>query len=142
MKYLKLFSLLVIVMLTSVMFVGCRNNSTELEWNEELQLEIKQDYYDYIKGQDAYLYRSIDDIIIRNYYGIYNNGVTLVINGDGPYGGFLMEETVAGFTFGYIHQQFAIKFWKEGIFYTLTQSYEEGLLKQEDIQTIYELVYS
>jgi hypothetical protein len=123
----------VICLIVAFSFVGCGKTDEPLVWNEETALRVRQDYFN-SNINDAV---TLADVEIFSYYGIYNNCIVLVINGHGGYGQAVVLENIAGTDFIYGNVGFVIKVWKDGVFYSLTQAYEDGLLTDEDIGKIY-----
>ena len=141
MKKLKLFGLLALVMLSSVMLVACANGNGGngmLELNPEIALQIRQDYISTSFRDDA---NTIDEVFIHFYYGTFNGNVVLAISGSVSmtidiFGG---TETVAGRTFSYPQIGHQILVWSDGTFYTLSEAYAQNLLTSGNITTIWNL---
>ena len=105
-----------------------------LPLTEEMEERIKKDYCIFRNANiDS------DEIKIAFiYWGTYNGYVSMSIyNLYGVHIQAIRKENVAGYEFIYSNPSQKIQIWKDGEFYTLTDVYEKGLLKENDIKNIY-----
>ena len=106
--------------------------------NAEMERRLLYDYMDFapsIRREE----RFVETISINKYYGIFNNCYVLALCSVS----LLLieivgiEETVAGRYFEYPKIGNEIFVWHEGEFYRLGQAYNENLLTDDDIETIW-----
>jgi len=91
-----------------------------------------------------YIPQTKDDIFIEKYYGTYNGCAVVSINGKSNYTPeqefpFRVETVLSGVSFFDIDIYsafFPIVVYKEGIFFSLPDAYEQGLLKISDLKDI------
>lgn len=132
MKKLKFFALLSLVMITSIMMVGCKNNNNNGVLDSAVGTQIKQDYFNQFvhpANNDAQL----SDVQIYKYYGTFNGYVAIMFN-DGARQA-IGQETVAGITINYMDSR-RILVWKDSNFYSLQESYDNSFLTEQNIRTI------
>ena len=108
-----------------------------VELSAEQEISIKNDYLKFYFGDNpnypgGY---NIENVRIRNYYGTYNGGVVMIIDGYRGFAQALRDEEIAGITFKYSSSQ-GFEVWKNGNFYNLKSAYEKGILTKSDIETI------
>jgi hypothetical protein len=103
--------------------------------SEELENQIKQDYYG-ILNNNSY---TIEDVYIYRLYGMFDGGVgvKMALNGVSLPPAIDII-TVEGFTF-YFNTGQHIKIWKDGVFYSLQNAYDEGILTINDLEKIHDL---
>ena len=110
---------------------------------EDLSEEVVQQ----IKGLYWFYQRpGIDEVNITGYYGTYNGCVVFFIPGDFLWGIMGYNSVViAGIEFVYQAAQGGLRIiaWKDGEFYYhLNEAYNQGLLTQEDLQSIADIHHS
>jgi|GEM_PF-5449347 len=108
----------------------CINSShSTLLLSPEKRLQIRQDYANVRE-------KSIDSISITEYYGTFNNASVVIMCDGGGIRFIPWTETVAGIVFLNPHHEVRIQVWYLGVFYTLTQAYNNGWLDVVDLQKI------
>jgi len=116
------------------------DNEESLEWGPELEMRIKQDYRNKLISEgynDGSL--SINDIVVEGYFGTYNGSVAVMVRDPRGCIQAIIEETVAGMTFFHNTPAHRASVWNDGVFYTLTEAYDQNLLIQEDLEKIHEI---
>ena len=105
---------------------------------DEMENRIKGDYlYTNFNNIPDYLERyPIEGVMIRKYYGTYNDCVVIYIQGYKFDLQILGGEEVAGYKFNYPTPR-TIRVWKDGEFYGLSYALEKGFLSEEDIKNIH-----
>ena len=139
MKKLLSIGVLMLVILVGVVMSGCGSSGNGLpELDSSTALTIRQDYVDTSpRGSNV---DSVDNVHIHRYYGTFNGAIAVSID-DGfnlmvdIWGG---TETIAGRTFDYSQPGLQILVWRDGVFYTLTEAYNQNLLTSGNIQTIWD----
>ena len=125
-------------------FVGCVKNSDSLpkgdmlEWTEELQTVIIQDYFQSMSDNPDNKFAQ-EDIYIYKYCGIYDKNVAIVLalhNNSLPPKIDTIE--IAGFEFLF-NTGLHITVWREGCFYSLQSAYDKRYLTLENIEKIHVL---
>lgn len=101
--------------------------------------EIKAAYFKENVTEDMRQYYTVDDLSLR-YFGTYNGGYVVFVDGIFDYTTAFEYETVLGIEFEYSSGQ-KLLYYKDGCFYSLTDAASRGLLNQADIQTLH-AVYS
>ena len=98
--------------------------------------QIKRDYF-YHFYNSFYEYDPETSVIVDQCYGVYNGCVAVRLSavGYGDYFGVLMDEEVENVVFHYWSSQ-KIEVWKDGVFYSLQEAYDEKLLTLTDLQSI------
>ena len=117
-KILSFMILLVMVFLLS----SCNRN----DLNEELEMEIKQDYF------QQYGF----ELNTSEFYGLYKGAAVFFIPGTST---VLTSVTISGLKFSYT-SSFEILVWKDGFFYNLQNIetiFEEEILTQNDLKSIH-----
>ena len=156
MKKLKKSGFILLSVLFTAILWGCggENDGTEKKENSyelgrfeglgaETELKILQDCFNqFVENNLKYSGKTIDDLSVCIYGGTYN-GCVIVLIGSPELGssllGIMRDYYVAGIHFlGYI--TVAPIVWKDGIFYHLEDAYDAGLLTQDNIINIAELI--
>lgn len=101
--------------------------------------EIKQAFLAQNVPEADQAFYSMDDLSVR-YYGTYNGGYAVFVDGIFDYTTAFEYETVLGVEFEYSSGQ-KLLYYKNGQFYTLPEAASAGLLSQADIERLY-LVYT
>ena len=101
--------------------------------------EIKQAFLTQNVPEADQAFYSMDDLSIR-YYGTYNGGYAVFVDGIFDYTQAFEYETVLGIEFEYSSGQ-KLLYYKSGQFYALAEAASAGLLSQADIERLY-LVYT
>ncbi len=101
--------------------------------------EIKQAFLTQNVPEADQAFYSMDDLSIR-YYGTYNGGYAVFVDGIFDYTQAFEYETVLGIEFEYSSGQ-KLLYYKNGQFYALPEAASAGLLSQTDIERLY-LVYT
>lgn len=101
--------------------------------------EIKQAFLMQNVPEADQAFYSMDDLSIR-YYGTYNGGYAVFVDGIFDYNQAFEYETVLGIEFEYSSEQ-KLLYYKNGQFYALPEAASTGLLSQTDIERLY-LVYT
>ena len=101
--------------------------------------EIKQAFLMQNVPEADQAFYSMDDLSIR-YYGTYNGGYAVFVDGIFDYNQAFEYETVLGIEFEYSSEQ-KLLYYKNGQFYALPEAASTGLLSQADIERLY-LVYT
>lgn len=128
MKKLKIIALLSLVVVTSIMFVGCGGSGVG-ELGAEVASQIKQDYYDKGLGN-----LGVNEIGLE-YYGTYNGAVAVMVFGSNAVGDAVWECTVDGIKFSY-RNYVPLIVWKDGEFYTLQEAYGNDFLTKDNLKSI------
>ena len=105
----------------------------------ELELKIKQIYFDRFGEPDFFVGQTVDDVEIRHNYGIYQSNPVVMFNPIGIVTDAIIHEKVAGFDFYYGNSGLVIWVCKNDELIKLAKAYEQGLLTQEDIKKIFAL---
>jgi len=111
--------MLSLVVITSVVMVGCTSNGV---LDQTIEAQIKQDWQEQF---DAAL-------STVNYYGTHNGYVAFFRPGENA---VVTNIEVAGTLFEYGYN-WTIYLWKDGSFYNMIDAYEQGLLTAADIRKI------
>lgn len=102
----------------------------------DVETEIKQAFFDIKVDDNVKKYYTTDDLSIR-YFGTYNGGYAVFVDGIFDYTTDLQYETVLGIGFEYSSGQ-KLLYYKDGRFYSLSEAAGAGLLGQTDIQKLHE----
>jgi hypothetical protein len=105
------------------------DNVKSLDYN--LLLEIKNEYA--LKNN----IKELDNIIILNYFGTYNDAVVLMIS-EGGYFPSITTETVDGIEFRYPNS-IKISVYKNKLFYDLIKAFEDNLVTHNELVEINKL---
>ncbi|MDR0462189.1 MAG: hypothetical protein LBG88_02530 [Christensenellaceae bacterium] len=130
MRKIKLFALPLLLVLVSIMFVGCGNKSNELE------TRIRNDYVTYLHSQgdtDVVL----ADVQILKIYGNFDGVV--VVRFDRPAFEVVTTVQVGGVDLVFDNSNVAIV-WQNGNFFDLQMAYENGLLSIANLNAVAEKV--
>lgn len=135
----KLFCLfLCAVMLLSLCFCA-QISAAPLKWSKETQNMIKRDYAR-LSNEDSVEKVSADDVIIEDYYGIYqDNAVALFITSANECYFFpIIEEDIANchFTFGSTQPLYI---YHKGQFTPIGEAYANGIISKEDVSEIHKM---
>ena len=125
----KLISLLLVICILCPLLGGCVKNSS---LSDELKIEIIEDYLSWsgLKGDFT-----VEDVKCT-FLGKYGNSVAVYFNSAGAYD-VATEETVAGYTFTYPDSR-VIRIWNNGMFYKMSEAYEQKLIKKRHIKDIHQ----
>lgn len=124
-----------VVVINSHTHVDTNNNragSDSPRLSIDAETKIKQDYLDFytkIRHPDA----TKDDVMTLSYYGTYKDCV--VVKMTDAFTGYVQVitfQTIGGVTISYPDSNTAIA-WKNGIFYSLQDAYDTGLLTVDDL---------
>ncbi len=106
----------------------------------DVEVEIKEAFfYEKVPESDK-KYFSTDDLSIR-YYGCYNGGFAVFVDGIFDYTEAFEYETVLGIEFEYSSGQ-KLLYYKDGRFYSLPEAAVAGLLSQTDVETLHSVYTS
>ena len=104
--------------------------------NTEIELIIKKSY---ISNYCSDLI-GLDEIIIEEYYGCYNNYYVILIKelnkGDT---GVLKDVIIEGLTFKYPFGNRGILLWKSDEFISLDKAYEKGLIQKDELIKLHQI---
>lgn len=131
MKKLKVIALLSLVVITSIMMVGCKNND---KLSSATETQIRQDYLDQlIKPIDATI--TFDDVVIEKEYGKYDGYIVVRFVNVISYPGGIVPIEIGGIQIDY---NFAsrIVVWKDGDICTIISAQESNILTQASLQAI------
>jgi len=114
-------------LLCAMIFISCPGNGKGnglLKLDPVIEAQIKQDWEEQF-GRPFWF---------ADYLGTYNGAVVIFIFRESDDTGLMMQ-VIAGVTF--THNLISeIRVWKKGIFFTLQEAYQEGILTQENIVRI------
>jgi len=147
MKKLKQIAVLSLVVLTSIMVVGCSGNSRgeiernaagEIVWSAKTERVIRWDFFQSI--DNAYRNIKLKDVYIDKYYGTYGDNVAVIMKIIGVEGppSIPPPYEVAGYVFECMSWD-AITIWNDGNFYSLQSAYDESFITIENLETIHNL---
>ncbi len=109
------------------------------ELSPDVATEIKQTFFAQNVPEADQAFYSVDDLSLR-YFGIYNGGFVVFVDGIFDYTEAFEYETVLGIEFEYSSGQ-KLLYYKDGQFYSLPEAAEAGHLSQADVERLY-LVYT
>lgn len=105
----------------------------------DVDAEIRAAYFEQNVPEADQAFCSVDDLSIR-YFGTYNGGFVVFVDGIFDYTAAIEYETVLGIEFEYSSGQ-KLLYYKDGRFYSLPGAAETGLLTPEDVEILH-AVYS
>ena len=134
--------LVLVLLLGFTVLLGCAGegdgnsggNMRNLDLGAETERLILQDYADEFKSEHI----TVNDIYISKYYGTYNGGIVLNIDGPWGYPSVLYGEDIAGIWFYGSYGSIPFM-WKNRRFYGLQEAYDLGLLTKTDLRSIADL---
>lgn len=146
-------SLMIVAILIVGLLFGCsarntgENTSTIStmpdEMNKETELLIKQAALNWLLENDSWVYDkiTIDDIVVKRYYGTYNGAVVVVL-GDPFITNLAVETPVWVCDMEFRFNTMWIFICKDGSLYAfkeaLPKAYTDGVLTKDDIQVIHD----
>lgn len=138
MRFKKVIITLLTLIFVSVNFIGCTANQFSDVLDEETELSIKTGYVNYCVKEGYIPDITVSDVIIKNFYGIYNGSAVVEISGDlwpnlPVIKGWFR---VAGIDFAY--EGAIMTVYNSGQRYWLLEAYEMGLLSKKDLKNINE----
>ena len=107
------------------------------ELSPDVAEEIKQAFLEQNLSIAEQAFYSVDDLSLR-YFGTYNGGFVVFVDGIFDYTEAFEYETVLGIEFEYSSGQ-KLLYYKDGRFYSLPEAAEEGHLSQADVQKLHEV---
>ena len=132
--------LIVVLYATIAVVTGCANETDNRQAREREGEMEKSEIFDPLSEetknriikdwQEQFGFPLHPDAYVH--YGTFNNVVVLFIEGDAA---IVTTMTVAGVTFVYPYD-FNIYVWSENVFFTLSDAYQNNILKQENIAVI------
>lgn len=103
----------------------------------DVEAEIKQAFLKTQVDENHQKIFSVDDLSLR-YYGEYGGGYVMFVDGIFFYTQAITVEVVQGYRFTYSSSQH-LWYYKDGMFYTLSQAAWAGHLSQADVGRLYEV---
>ncbi len=110
------------------------------ELSPDMATEIKQAFFAQNVPEADQAFYSVDDLYLR-YFGTYNGGFVVFVDGIFDYTEAFEYETVLGIEFEYSSGQ-KLLYYKDGRFYSLPKAAEEGLLSQTDVEALHSVYTS
>ncbi|MDR1690292.1 MAG: hypothetical protein LBR42_00425 [Candidatus Methanoplasma sp.] len=106
----------------------------------EIEMLLKQDYLDdHIKSDNPDA--TVDDVTLAKYYGTYDGSIAVMMKGDFiSHITVLEDEVIDGITIQYGSSN-RLLIWEDGVFYTLQEAYDKGILTKEDLIAISEVPF-
>ena len=124
---------------TTTSSTGSTKHEELPELSEEVEIQVKQTYLDYLHTLNGYPEATLEDVLIRKYYGTYNGAVVVMMSTHfGDYATVVCIETIDGVEIGYPDMCY-ITIWKDGAFYRLQTAYDQGFLKRDDLLKIVDI---
>lgn len=96
----------------------------------EQKLKVKQDYLEFYNETEL----TIDDVYIRDYFGMYNECQVMLLSGIYP--DAIYEINIAGYDFIF-SQLREMDVYRNGEFTTLSTAYENGWISKDDVRDIH-----
>ena len=145
----KISGLLAIVVVTSVMFVGCKKNNESVDiWNKhnieiglsaQVQEQIVRDYF--ILNSETYKNATVNNFWISKYFGTFNDAIVVRIADDlgYVYPPSIRDVNIGEFVFHFDSGPERLLAWKDGSFNSLLEAFESEILTLNHIEQIYNL---
>lgn len=109
---------------------------TRIPLNEEQIKEIKSDYIEYLKENEAHVKSlTVSDIIIRKHYGPYSGCYALFISHSRHYDFVLLDASIGGYDFLFSNNQ-PLLIYKNSTFVDLETAYESGMISKDDLKDL------